>query len=203
MNLGELRATFLARLNRDDCDAALADSFIAEGLLRIGREVRARFMETTLAVDTAAEVSAFAAPADYAETVDLIADGVPLDRKSYREMLRSNVAPIARPSIYARQGSTFFVRGFVPAGSDLSLIYYAKPAALAADGDTNTVTLNASDLLLYAALVPAADHFHKDEKAEWEARYQQIRGELDMEASEEEATGGSQVVGPMYYDPGT
>lgn len=203
MTLGELRAQFLARLNRDDCTAELADSFISEGLLRIGREVRARFMETTLAVDTAADVSAFPIPADYAETIDVIANGWPLTRKSYREMLRLNVAGTACPSIYARQGSTIFVRGIVPAGGELSLIYHAKPAALVADGDTNTVTLNASDLLLYAALVPAADHFQQDKLAEWEARYALVKGELATEVSQEEAVGGSQVVEPMYYDPGT
>lgn len=205
MTLLELRTRFISRLNRDDCTAALADGFIRESNDRIGRELRVRFTETSLEVLAPTEaVSTIAVPADYAQTVDIIVDDRPLDRTSYRELLAmgpNGTAWAARH--YARQGATFYLRGPIPLGGVGVLIYHAKPATLSSDADTNTVTINCPDLLMYGALAVAGDHFEHAKTAEWEGRYAALMNQLMGESANEEITGGPLAVSSMYVDPGT
>jgi len=45
MNKGEIRAHFIALLNRSDCSNALADTFIDQAITRIQRQLRVPAME--------------------------------------------------------------------------------------------------------------------------------------------------------------
>lgn len=200
MNLGEFRTLFLGRLNRDDCTNALADGFITEGITRIQREVRAPIMERTHDVIVGSGGAAeFTLPTNYLEGFEVLVDNVPLARRSYRQFLRETYS---YPAIYARYGATIYVSGNVGEGATFRLLYFGAFDPLPTDGDTNTLLETSPDLLLYASLSAAGDHFQHEKVAEWEARYVATRESLQMQAIEDEMRGGPQAVSPAYSDPG-
>lgn len=201
MNLGEFRALFLGRLNRDDCTTDLANGFITEAITRVQREVRAPIMERVHEVIVGpGNVSTFTVPSNYIEGFEVTVDDVPLGRMSYRQLLRErNPAP----RFYARYGPTIYVDGAVPEGATFRLFYYGAFDPLPTDADTNTLLSTSHDLALYAALSAAGDHYQHEKTAEWEARYAATRDALQLQAIEDEMRGGPQVVAPMYSDPGT
>jgi len=200
MNLTEMRAMMLGRLNRDDCDDATADGFLTEGTTRIQREVRAPFQERVFYVDAAeTAVATMVLPADYIEGIDVLVDGKPLDRLTYRVLMRKHET-CAR--YYSRFSGTLYFRGACPPGSRVELLYYAAFAALDTDESTNALLTTAPDLLLYAALSVAGDHFQHEKTSEWEARYVSVRDALMNQAVEDEMRGGPQAIQPLYFDPG-
>jgi hypothetical protein len=200
MNLGEFRALFLGRLNRDDCDTALADGFITEGITRIQREVRAPIMEREFStVVGLGGVASFTVPSNYIEGFEVLVDDVPMNRLSYRQFLREQNSA---PRVYARYGSSIFVNGAVPEGATLRLLYYGAFDPLPDAAATNTLLTTSPDLALYAALSAAGDHFQHEKTAEWEGRYVANRDAVQLQAIEDEMRGGPQMVAPMYSDPG-
>lgn len=59
------------------------------------------------------------------------------------------------------------------------LLYYLRPAALSADGDTNWVIANARGLLLYGALIQAATYIKDDAAiAKWAALYDDLLDQI-------------------------
>jgi hypothetical protein len=200
MNLGEFRALFLGRLNRDDCNATLADGFLAEALLRVQRELRAPFMERSrTTVPGPDPLDTFPLPIDHLETMEVLVDNVPLERMTHRKFLRE---VRTSPSVYARVGRDILVKSAVPAGVPFTLWYYAEFAVPVVDTDTNELLQSDPDVALYAALSVAGDHFQHEKTAEWEARYVATRDALQVQSIEDELRGGPQVVSPMYHDPG-
>lgn len=200
MNLGEFRSLFLGRLNRDDCTTTLADGFLTEAITRVQREVRAPLMERTYElVAGPGGVSSFALPAGYIEGFEVTVDDAPLDRLSYRQLLRERNAS---PRVYARYGTQIHVDSSVAEGSTIRLLYYGAFDPLTSDAASNALLTSAHDLALYAALSAAGDHFQHEKTAEWEARYVATRDALQLQAVQDEMRGGPQMVAPMYYDPG-
>lgn len=199
MTRGELRSTVLARLNRDDCTAGMADGFIAEAVRRVEREVRAPFMEKTYTVDTTGGVSTFVAPPDYLEDFDMLVDGRPLVKQVYRVLLRAS--PACTPFAYARYGTAFHIRGMVAEGQTLELFYYGRFDQTVLDTDTNTLLTHEPDLALYAALSAAGDHFQHEKTPEWDNRYVSVRENVLAAAVDEAMRGGPMAIQPLYSDP--
>jgi hypothetical protein len=202
MNLGQVRDRFIALLNRDDLDTPQADEFLSLGLGRIQRELRAPLMERVHYVDVVGEyLETMQLPPDYLEGIDVLVNGTPLDRDSFRGLMKRATALGMQPAYYARYRNTLYLRGAVPPGMRVELLYYGEFTPLQTDADDNELTLSAPDLLIYAALSYAGDHFQHDSRAEWEARYVSLLAALREQARADEFS-GNMAIQPAYYDPG-
>ena len=80
MNKGQLRAHFIALLNRSDCSDALADTFIDQALTRIQRVLRIPSMESIKAypITSGTPLTFIIIPSDLIEIIDIQYEGTSL-----------------------------------------------------------------------------------------------------------------------------
>lgn len=202
MNYGQVRASFLRRLNRDDCDNALADGFLDEGMRRVLRDCRLPSQERVVWFDaTTQPIETIQLPVDYIEQIELTVDNEPLTKTSYRGLSRYHFA--GAPRAYARYGNTIYLRGRAPQGSRVELLYYGAYSPLADDSAENEWTAAFPDVVIYAALSSAGDHFAHEKMGDWEARYITTRDALQNQAQQDEWSGGPMAVRPLYYEEQT
>ena len=200
MNKGEIRAHFIALLNRSDCSNALADTFIDQALTRIKRILRIPSMERQDRYDvTSADgVSSLFIPADFLELIDIYYDGVALVRIPLHEMIANQkTGEVGSPRFFCREQGQFKLHP-QPTSGIVYLNYYAEPIELVNDTDSNTLTVIGSDLVTYTALSYASDYF-LDERAEvFEGRSGQFLSEIQEQANSAEQSGTSQVMRPTH-----
>ncbi len=203
MNLGQVRARFMALLNRDDLEDAQADEFLSLALGRIQRELRAPMQERVHYVDVEGQyLETLQLPVDYLEGIEVLVNGTPLRRESLRGLMQRATALGSTPCLYARYRNSLYFRGAVPPGMRVEVLYYGEFTPLADDEADNELTLSAPELLIYAALSYAGDHFQHDLRAEWEGRYVSLLQALQEQVRADEFAGGSMAVNPAYADPG-
>lgn len=92
----------------------------------------------------------------------------------------------APPRYYADYNVANFMIAPTPdAAYNFELVYYARLQPLSPDNQTNWLTLNAPQALLYATLLEAALWTKSaDKAASWQAQYEGARGPLLMENQE-------------------
>ena len=181
----DLKTAVADWLDREDLTDRVPD-FIAMGEAKISRRLRVAEMELT---GSATMVNgAVTLPPDFIEARRIISDaagatGTPLEgiTPSYAsERFASSQAGV--PTHYAIVGDTLVTYPNGGAG-DVTMIYYARPPAIAAYG-TNWLLTRAPDLYLYASLINAAPFLGDDGRiATWAGLFEQILGEL--QASDE------------------
>lgn len=210
MNLADLRTAFLTDLTREDCTEAQANDYIGRALRRIQREARLPCMESEVTFTaTSAPILSVSIPSNLIAPLDvlvpaLVATGEPssaggevsLRKTSFRELQR--IALTDPCQAYARQGGSIYVRGRVPTGSSLRLIYYAAGPDLTSDTDETAIMAAAPELVLFAALAYAGMTFEKPQTADWEAAYQSTLAAVDMQARDLDEMGGPSVISPAY-----
>jgi hypothetical protein len=188
MNYGELRTHFTAVLNRRDLTATLRDTFLQMGIARIQRELRAPFMEKSVLVTIGSDYDGIEIPSDYIALVALTV----VDQESKLQRVDLNVAELEAskginiPRVFARQGGKWIL-GPIPAEDEVIRIdYYGEVGALEEDEDENTLTIIAWDLIVYAALVLAAEYFLDRRLEAFEARYQTTLATVQAQADFDE-----------------
>ncbi len=200
MSLDQVRSDFRALLNRDDCTADDADKFLRLGLGRIQRELRVPALERVYTLDATTEgFDMVLLPADFLEAIDVLVDSVPLNRMSYRLLVRESI--FNAPRSYARYRNGLFLRGSVPTGSRFELLYYGEATPLVLGTDENEITTSCPDLWVYSALGYAGDFFQIDGRADFEKRYSAIRESMNDQARADDFS-GLQAIQPLYSDPG-
>jgi hypothetical protein len=200
MTLSELRTKLKARLNRSDCTDALADEFIDEGIKRVHRELRIHEMEKTATLTTDAQ-SRLTIPADYLEMQGLWAtDGTAqLTWKSRDDWLRDSETRTTNDDpIYTRRGGYWYVAPAQAEGESFTLDYLYEPFANFASGDAAAEALATDlyDVLLYASLSAAGNHFEDDREAKWDAQCSSRIQALNDQADEQTASEGVRTVQP-------
>lgn len=197
MALSDIQTSFLTILNRRDCTPTQVLGFIALGTLRIQRELRVPDMENLTAYTfTGSEtpVGTLAVPADYLEIISLAVDDAVAQRKLVRVDL-TTATQLAQnqgePEVFYRQGDYFILGPSPMAGQVVYLSYYQKPTALVNPTDTNSLTTDTPDLLVYAALTYAADTFLDERGDKWEGRYTQILQSVQEQADQDELENAS------------
>lgn len=188
MNYGELREQFLELLNRDDCTDTLADRFIQMGLRRIERVLRTplqRVVQTT--------------------TVGTTFDGalgIPTDFLGLHQ-IRVNGYAIPRLINAQRDKDGFYVEGVefvftlpLGAGDEIEIEYYNEFDVSPSLSTTTGYSLVMGDVVIYAALIYAADHFLDNRKADYDATFKGLVSELQAMADQDEMSGGSMVISP-------
>ena len=198
MNKGQIRAHFLALLNRTDCSTALADTFIEQAMARIQRFLRIPPMERQheYTITAGATITSVVVPSDLLEIIDLQFDGVGLVRVPMHEMAKlQRIAEYGTPKYYSRERELIKFAPY-PLSGELYLNYYAEYEELLTDTDENAITVIASDLLTYTALAYAADYFLDERGPMFDQKSGQFLAEIQEQANAAEMSGVSQVMRP-------
>lgn len=200
MNKGEIRSHFIALLNRNDCSNTLADTFIDNALTRIKRTLRIPSMEAQDQYDvtSASGVSSLFLPSNLLQIIDLYYDGTTLTRLPLGELLGlQKTGEVGSPIYFAREQGSIKLHP-KPTTGTVYLNYYAEPAELTSDTDSNTLTSIASDLVIYTALSYASDYFLDERSALFEQKSSAFLAEIQEHANSAEQSGTNQVVRPTY-----
>lgn len=198
MNKGQIRAHFIALLNRSDCSDALADTFIDQALTRIQRVLRIPSMEKqqSYSITSGAPLSQVVIPSNLIEIIDLQYDGVSLLRVPLHEMAAAQQTGIVgSPNYFSREREVIKVTP-MPSSGTIYLNYYGEFDALTSDTSSNVITNIASDLLTYTALAYAADYFLDERGTLFEAKSSQFLAEIQDQADSAETSGMAQVMRP-------
>lgn len=184
-------ADYLARSDL----TAFVPNFIQAAEMTLFRDLRIRAMETALSVAISSGVAAV--PADFVELkfayIDTSPvkslDRVPPDMIYAKWPVRSGTVEI--PSAIAVQG-TNFIFGPYPGAYTVKGIYYARLAPLSASNTTNWFTANATDLLVYGALLEAEPFLKNDPRIPvWRDFHTRAKRSVEMEERRARNSGGS------------
>jgi hypothetical protein len=163
---------------------------------RIFRTIRAREMETALSETITSGV--IAVPSGYVALKSVYLDGTPTTKLN-----RSTVAQIyenyptrssdTKPKYIAREGSNFIFGPYPDAAYTVKGIYYARLTSIATSA--NALFTANPDLYLMATLCESAPYIKDDSRvAVWEAKFAQIKADIEEENDEEERSGGGMHV---------
>ena len=204
MNKGQIRAHFIALLNRSDCSDALADTFIDQALTRVQRVLRIPPMESIKAypITSGTPLTFVIVPSDLIEIIDIQYEGVSLLRLPLNEMAAAQQAnQTGSPVHFTRE------RGIIklsphPTSGTVLVNYYALFPDLIDDADENVLTQIAVDLIAYTALSYASDYFLDERGPLFEGKARQFLDEIQNQANSAETSGMSQVMRPtsIYTD---
>lgn len=153
MNYGELKTAVLGDSHRENYSTLVA-RFVQQGEALIKSKLEAYGLETTLtdANRTAPTLPTYTLPTGVTLVRYLIrSDGMPLDQVD--ENLAALNKENANVAVFVVRPSTLLVAGNPGAGATLTLHYIGMPAALSADGDTNTLLNDYPQLYIEAAQV--------------------------------------------------
>ena len=198
MNKGEMRAHFIALLNRSDCPDALANTFIDQGMGRILRTLRIPSMEKkqSYSVSSAGGLYSVVLPSDLIETIDIYHDGVGLVRLPMHEMVANQkTGTLGSPEFFTREQGTFLLYP-MPTSGTLFINYYGELPAITSDSDSNSLTILAADAIIYTALSYAADYFLDERGALFDGKSVAFVNEIQEQADTAESSGGIQVMRP-------
>ena len=193
-----LLAAVATWLGRSDLTSQIPD-FVTLAQARINREVRAKAMETkstSITIDAEYED----VPADFIQVKNFYITTAP----------RSNLEPADsaymtdayktsdRPKYYSVEGTQFRFSPAPASAYTATLVYFAKPATLAATSqETNSLFPANSDLYLYATLLEAVafigDH---PNVGLWKNAYDEALARLNSQS------GGWRHGGPLVTRPG-
>jgi hypothetical protein len=192
MNYGELQTHFTAVLNRRDLTTTLRDTFLQMGIAKIQRELRAPFMEKSVLVTIGS---------DY-DGIEITA----VDLESKLQRVDLNVAQaeaakgVATPRVFARQGGRWIL-GPTPAEDDVIRIdYYGEVGELSESDDENVLTIIAWDLIIYSALVLAAEYFLDRRLETFNNRYNETLATIQSQADFDELSSGVIRPGILFED---
>ena len=101
------------------------------------------------------------------------------------------------PKYFTRQQEALFIYP-QPASGDLTLYYYGDFGTLTNDSDETPIIVAAPDLVTYAALTYAADHFLDERSQLFEAKFNQFLLEIQEQANDQELNGSTQAISPAY-----
>lgn len=199
MNYGQLKAHFEDILNRSDITPALTTTFIDQGMTRIGRQLRTPMNEKVKRYALNQQTASLTLPSDFLEIISFYYGDREITRvpnAKFRQF--TNNVHVGKPQYFTRQQEALFIYP-QPASGDLNLYYYGDFGTLTDDSDETPLTIAAPDLITYAALTYAADHF-LDERAEvFEAKFNQFLTEIQGQADDQELNGSTQAIAPAYH----
>jgi hypothetical protein len=164
MNFGELCTEVADWLNRDDLSTQIP-TFINHAQLSLERKFNFQYMEM-LEEYTGVATYSLAAPMDYKSIKGAFVTDVNGDRRLLTKC-DLKVALLKYPNYTTNTGTPqfistldarreFIIRPTPTSPVDIDIFYYAKSTPLVNTTDTNWLTENAPDILLYGALLDAS-----------------------------------------------
>lgn len=170
MNFGQLKAAIAAYLDRSDLSAQIPN-FVQMAEARLARDVRSGKLIGTGTLTITTGNSSVAMPSDFAAGVAVAGTG-----GAYTFVPPATLTELAAQGLgercYSIFGAALRVPMAVTSDAVFSITYYAKPAALSADADTNALLTDYPGLYLYCALAEGAVFLADDARVPlWEAKY--------------------------------
>lgn len=203
-----IRTSIKNLLARNDTTDAIIDNFIDMAISRIQRTLRVPSMEksniTTVAEDNAGTIIL---PNDFLRLKHLFTINL---QKNYSieyvdpaRFVQMQDAPGNTPKVYTRIQGSLLLKPTPPVGTQIQLVYYGEVPDLVADTDTNFLSEIAPDLLIYSALVFAADYYIDDRKDQFsavaESAFQQLQDQsYEIEMSQEGLMVSTSFNAPEY-----
>lgn len=188
----ELKTAIANWLKKSTLTSYIPD-FIMMGEKRIYRELRIRAMETSLS--SAISSGVIAVPSSYVQLKFAYVDGSPvrhltLKDPSYIYENYPTRSSDKKPQVMAREVDNFIFGPYPDSAYTIKGVYYKKLDALSDSNTTNWFTTNASDLLLFAALMEAEPFIKNDPRlALWLKKYEDIRDQIQIEDEDENYSG--------------
>lgn len=183
MNYTNLISTTADYLERDDLSVSIPV------FIRLAEKKVSRILKAQLATETATNTLTIGSalvqkPERWVETLSFTVqgpDGVSVLKKRSRETIQtmfpdSSVTARGVPKYYAEWQENYFYIGPYPvAAYNFELLYYQEPPALDGTQQTNYLTENAFDLLLYSTLLEAEGYLKNDDRVPlWKAARDEI-----------------------------
>jgi len=199
MTYAEIRAQFIAILNRSDCTDAQADTFIDAGIKRSQRILSLITQERIDTVTVGSTFTGIDIPSDFIKPIAIYRDEYKLRRVSLAQYLETP-SEVGEPLVWTRDQSQFLLRPTPSEGAILKVLYYGEFETFATDATETTLSAISPQLFYYGGLVFAGDYFLDDRKSLWEDVYLKTVTELQGQSDDEELAGGA-VVSPAYLYP--
>lgn len=204
MSYNSMLADFNTILNRDDCSAAQAAVFLSQGVQRIQRTCRLPSMEREQIITIGDAGANFVLiPQDLVQLQDIIwtsttrvAEPKALKKLPYRDLIKKN--SLILPHWYGRMQGQYWLKGNVLPGEVIQIFYYGNFSNWTTPDSDNELSASTPDLAVYSALSYAGDYFECALAAQWESRFQEIKGEVIQMADDLDAEGGEQTMQPVY-----
>jgi len=204
MTYGEMKDLVELRLNRADVTDSLTSSFVNEGLQRVARDYRrVQMMETAASLEVLAD-GEVAVPTDFLKMREFWCGSVTVptsDRliyKPYGEWSRV-VDDGGTPAVYTRIDASWYIKPAPAEGSFVTCLYYQDLPEFE-DADEHAIFSIAQDLVLYASLCAAAEHYEDTRGQRWEAKYLMILQSAEDMAASIENEEGTLAVSPLYEE---
>jgi hypothetical protein len=194
MNYGELKDYFLELLNRNDITDTQTDLFISLGLRRIERLLRTPMQRPSISFTVPADWDGgFGIPDDYLGFYYLKVNGIPISRISTNSAGKPYPGT---PSEFYMDRGKFMFRPTLVEGDVIDFGYYQEfPQGVSAESYTN-YSVVITDLVVYAALIYAADLFVDVRKADFSNSFTEFMNEVQLMADRDEMSGGVYVRNP-------
>lgn len=171
-----LQTSIASWLHRSDLTAIIPD-FVALAEARIARDLRLRRMVSSATLVTVAGTQSVALPADYLEIENLSAGTSPERNLLYMNIEALNAKyPVGSysgmPVVYTLEGDNILLGPVPDAVYSLTILYYARIAALSVT-PSNWLLTNHPNIYLFASLAEGADYLQDAKRMEsWELKYQ-------------------------------
>ena len=198
MNYGQLKSHFESILNRSDITPALTATFIEQGMTRIGRQLRTPMNEKVKRYTLTSQTASLTLPSDFLEIISFYYGDREISRvpnAKFRQF--TNNIFVGEPKHFTRQQEALFIYP-QPASGELTLYYYGDFGTLTNDSDETPIIVAAPDLVTYAALTYAADHFLDERSQLFETKFNQFLLEIQEQANDQELNGSTQAISPAY-----
>lgn len=216
MDLSDLTIQFVGNgvannfglMNRRDLFAnqALVSTFLRGSIMRIQRELRVPAMEKWVQVTITAPYTGLVIPSDYIELIGIYPQADYVNRLRRDKLERAlNYAQFAtdKSMLYSRQGGVWILGPAPSIGDVLMLGYYAEVTPLVNPTDTNILSIIAWDLIVYGALVLACEYYNDKRRDGFEARFTQIKDDLQDMGDDDELDEGHMELCHAFPDDDT
>jgi hypothetical protein len=208
---GDIQTGFSTLLNRRDATSAQQAAWLQNGIQKIQRELRCPAMEKLITFTVGSDYSGgIVIPNDFLELQYMLnSQGSRITKEDITTVQHLSqgvgppgVTPVLTydfPRFYIRKGPQWLLGPTPVLGDTINIAYYANLPPMVNPDDSSALAQIAGDLFMYAGLVYAGDFFSDKRADKWEARYEQIKADLQGMADADEISGGSEVSAAVKY----
>jgi len=176
---------FITDTLEDDGISDAADNWIALAEAKIYRWLRVSDMETAFSEAIASGV--VNVPSDFKSWQSVWLDTNPIQELEERSpaWIRSRYSDRSagsKPLYIGKSASTFIFGPYPDSNYTVAGVYYKSLTALSTSNETNILTTDYPDLLMYAALRHSAPYLGEDPRVTlWDGEYERLKNEIETE----------------------
>lgn len=197
MNYGTAKAQFQALLNRRDITPSLVTNFMNSSLQRVQRVLRIPAMEKAILVTVGTDFDGLTIPGEYLQLISLTANNTQLSQASLDEVLKAQEMGEGEPRIFHRLLNKIILGPKPSIGTKLRMDFVADFGDITSDDDEPTLLEIAPDLVIYGALVFAANYYLDQRLETFETTFQTLLSEYQAQAYDDALAGGA-AISPVY-----